>query len=536
MLFRLSVTPEPLLFIFCNSMLPEVSPLHSLDLLHVPGNVGRHQVYPTTRRNSFNSCEAVGDDASAPRRWYAAQRWAASGATVGMRVEPGHRSAGRPPKASWRRPGTHTREARGTPRTTARTHPHRPCRAGRSDSIHPLWRSPVGPSTGSRPRMRSGRVPRARPRARGSRGPRCPNDRRRASTRRARTRRWRRSTSRCATTSDVSSSVLGLRPSETRGSVARGSVNRRDTSCWRAAGWRARRKREDAPRFRSRASELPWFLRGRDYPWTRLRFRFGCTRRRNIGAGGVHQWIDNSVEETQSKVVATRVFRVLVAAGCSFLWVAACRSGPDENMRRADIRYERVMPPPEPKPEPEPEPELHPVTVQRVDCRRASAPAWCEKVRYATESERRGTLVLLFRGEVEGPIHWCMPDRSERFRYLGEADSGRVPESVRRRLGVLSVGIAPTASNGAEEGRFFVVRAFGGTGRWEQWSPCPWHLPTPEVRGKSRPRKRREATEEGFASQPWTRACCKVCSEGEPCGDSCIARHRTCHEGLGCAC
>src|SRR5690606_23170695 len=68
MLFRLSVTPEPLLFIFCNSMLPEVSPLHSLDLLHVPGNVGRHQVYPTTRRNSFNSCEAVGDDASAPRR------------------------------------------------------------------------------------------------------------------------------------------------------------------------------------------------------------------------------------------------------------------------------------------------------------------------------------------------------------------------------------------------------------------------------------------------------------------------------------
>lgn len=352
MLFRLSVTPEPLLFIFCNSMLPEVSPLHSLDLLHVPGNVGRHQVYPTTRRNSFNSCEAVGDDASAPRRWYAAQRWAASGATVGMRVEPGHRSAGRPPKASWRRPGTHTREARGTPRTTARMHPHRPCRAGRSDSIHPLWRSPVGPPTGSRPRMRSGRVPRARPRARGSRGPRCPNDRRRASTRRARTRRWRRSTSRCATTSDVSSSVLGLRPSETRGSVARGSVNRRDTSCWRAAGWRARRKREDAPRFRSRASELPWFLRGRDYPWTRLRFRFGCTRRRNIGAGGVHQWIDNSVEETQSKVVATRVFRVLVAAGCSFLWVAACRSGPDENMRSADIRYERVMPPPEPQPEP----------------------------------------------------------------------------------------------------------------------------------------------------------------------------------------
>jgi hypothetical protein len=30
--------------------------------------------------------------------------------------------------------------------------------------------------------------------------------------------------------------------------------------------------------------------------------------------------------------------------------------------------------------------------------------------------------------------------------------------------------------------------------------------------------------------------CCKVCSKGKPCGDTCIARNKTCHVGPGCAC
>ena len=30
--------------------------------------------------------------------------------------------------------------------------------------------------------------------------------------------------------------------------------------------------------------------------------------------------------------------------------------------------------------------------------------------------------------------------------------------------------------------------------------------------------------------------CCKVCSKGKACGDSCIARWKTCHKGRGCAC
>jgi hypothetical protein len=31
-------------------------------------------------------------------------------------------------------------------------------------------------------------------------------------------------------------------------------------------------------------------------------------------------------------------------------------------------------------------------------------------------------------------------------------------------------------------------------------------------------------------------ACCKRCSAGKACGDSCIARDKACHKGKGCAC
>ena len=31
-------------------------------------------------------------------------------------------------------------------------------------------------------------------------------------------------------------------------------------------------------------------------------------------------------------------------------------------------------------------------------------------------------------------------------------------------------------------------------------------------------------------------ACCRVCSQGKACGDSCINRHFNCHQSSGCAC
>jgi hypothetical protein len=30
--------------------------------------------------------------------------------------------------------------------------------------------------------------------------------------------------------------------------------------------------------------------------------------------------------------------------------------------------------------------------------------------------------------------------------------------------------------------------------------------------------------------------CCKICTTGKACGDSCISRNYTCHQPPGCAC
>jgi hypothetical protein len=37
-------------------------------------------------------------------------------------------------------------------------------------------------------------------------------------------------------------------------------------------------------------------------------------------------------------------------------------------------------------------------------------------------------------------------------------------------------------------------------------------------------------------STPAALACCKVCSVGKACGNTCISRDKTCHVGQGCAC
>lgn len=31
-------------------------------------------------------------------------------------------------------------------------------------------------------------------------------------------------------------------------------------------------------------------------------------------------------------------------------------------------------------------------------------------------------------------------------------------------------------------------------------------------------------------------SCCRVCTTGKPCGNSCISRTSTCNKGAGCAC
>jgi hypothetical protein len=40
----------------------------------------------------------------------------------------------------------------------------------------------------------------------------------------------------------------------------------------------------------------------------------------------------------------------------------------------------------------------------------------------------------------------------------------------------------------------------------------------------------------GDGTRLFDAACCKRCKKGKACGDSCIARDKTCHAGVGCAC
>ena len=34
----------------------------------------------------------------------------------------------------------------------------------------------------------------------------------------------------------------------------------------------------------------------------------------------------------------------------------------------------------------------------------------------------------------------------------------------------------------------------------------------------------------------YAQSCCKTCSKGKACGDSCIAKDKACKKGRGCAC
>ncbi|MFZ6185892.1 formylglycine-generating enzyme family protein [Nannocystis pusilla] len=52
---------------------------------------------------------------------------------------------------------------------------------------------------------------------------------------------------------------------------------------------------------------------------------------------------------------------------------------------------------------------------------------------------------------------------------------------------------------------------------------------------RERRRVEREEAYEDYEEEP-EQGCCRYCSTGKPCGDSCIARNKTCRKGPGCAC
>lgn len=39
-----------------------------------------------------------------------------------------------------------------------------------------------------------------------------------------------------------------------------------------------------------------------------------------------------------------------------------------------------------------------------------------------------------------------------------------------------------------------------------------------------------------LAGKPLAVGCCKLCSRGKACGNSCISREKSCRKGVGCAC
>ncbi len=53
---------------------------------------------------------------------------------------------------------------------------------------------------------------------------------------------------------------------------------------------------------------------------------------------------------------------------------------------------------------------------------------------------------------------------------------------------------------------------------------------------RARARRSFPDPEPAWSTPTRSRACCKVCSAGKACGNSCIARWKTCHKGVGCAC
>ncbi len=62
-------------------------------------------------------------------------------------------------------------------------------------------------------------------------------------------------------------------------------------------------------------------------------------------------------------------------------------------------------------------------------------------------------------------------------------------------------------------------------------SPAPpTTTPTPSKR------RRRPKRDESARAPMRDQTCCKVCSNSQPCGNSCIPYGRTCHKGVGCAC
>jgi septal ring factor EnvC (AmiA/AmiB activator) len=60
--------------------------------------------------------------------------------------------------------------------------------------------------------------------------------------------------------------------------------------------------------------------------------------------------------------------------------------------------------------------------------------------------------------------------------------------------------------------------------------------PRPVVRPRPQPSPAARVVPKVEVESPPARQCCKICTKGIPCGNTCIAAWKTCHKGPGCAC
>lgn len=177
------------------------------------------------------------------------------------------------------------------------------------------------------------------------------------------------------------------------------------------------------------------------------------------------------------------------------------------------------------------------VEVAAIDCPEATQPFGPEATAATTELTAGATVRIGLRGAPgEGRIVASvrLPDG----RDLAE-------ELLRRGLAWWVAGTDDAAASAlrAHEREARAARR----GLWSQREPVPpWRLrgeerPSPAgqpIHGAARPKPAAPLADAGVSTRgciPRHR-CCRVCTTGKACGDSCINARLNCHKGRGCAC
>jgi len=142
----------------------------------------------------------------------------------------------------------------------------------------------------------------------------------------------------------------------------------------------------------------------------------------------------------------------------------------------------------------------------------------------------------------EGYIHECFGAGDSPLRQVAAGTPVQV-------LGVGSFSPPPEEVDKLGDGPFLKIRLWDGQFAWiaarnvqvdiaglpqlsgqcAEYDRIDWSR---VIRPTATPRPYQPASPSGSYGS----GCCKICTTGKACGDTCIARNKTCHVGSGCAC